>query len=386
MPVRPIQNRPRPHAVTPAYSTYLDLTRFTAALLVFLHHFAFRDLTGGQYEAIGAYGEDAVMVFFVLSGFVIAYVTDQREHTLLDYSTSRLARLYSVVVPAVLATLVLDTFGRALDPELYRISDNDHLLLRTLFTLGFLNQLWSLDIRFLSNWPYWSISYEFWYYALFALLVFTSGRTRIVLVTLWALLVGAGIVLLLPIWLLGVAVYRWTRQGLAISRPLAWMLFVLPVPLYLLYRATGWEHALTGITDAWTVSLTGNVHYLHKARYVLHSYVVALLVAANFIGAHGVLQGADFLGKRPDKLIRWCAEHTFTLYLFHFPLLYFIAAWSPWQPTDPRHALLLLGVTLLSVVLFARVGENRKREWRRLLLWLWNQTHRVRQWLRPRPA
>lgn len=372
--------------MTPAYSTYLDLTRFTAALLVFLHHFAFGQLTGGEYAAIGAYGEDAVMVFFVLSGFVIAYVTDQREHNLLDYSTSRLARLYSVVVPAVLATLVLDTAGRALDPELYKISDNDHLLLRTLFTLAFANQFWSLDIRFLSNWPYWSISYEFWYYALFACLIFASGRTRVVLITLWALLVGAGIVLLLPIWMLGVWVYRLTRQGLAISRPLGWALFVLPIPLYLLYRATGWEHALTSITDAWTVQLTGDVHYLHKARFVLHSYVVALMVAANFIGAHRVLQGADFLGKRTDKAIRWCAEHTFTLYLFHFPLLFFIAAWSPWESTDPRHAALLFSVTLLSVVLFAKLGENRKREWRKLLLWLWDQTYRVRQRLWPRTA
>lgn len=372
--------------MTPAYSAYLDLTRFTAALLVFLHHFAFEILTGGQFAAIGAYGEDAVMVFFVLSGFVIAYVTDRREHTPFDYSTARLARLYSVVVPAVLATLVLDSFGRALDPHLYRISDNDHLLLRTLCTLAFANQLWSLDIRFLSNGPYWSVSYEFWYYALFACLVFTTGRTRLALVASWALLVGTGIVLLLPIWMLGVAVYRWTRQGLAISRPLAWALFVLPLPLYLLYRATGWEHVLTGITDTWTVQLTGDVHYLHKARYVLHSYVVALLVAANFIGAHGVLQGAYLLGKRADGLIRWCAEHTFTLYLFHFPMLFFIAAWSPWQPTDPRHALLLLGVTLLSVVLFARIGEARKREWRRLILWLWDQLYRARQWLRPRTA
>ena len=114
--------------------------------------------------------------------------------------------------------------------------------------------------------------------------------------------------------------------------------------------------------------------------------VVALLVAANFIGAYRVLQGAEFLGKGADKFIRWCAEHTFTLYLFHFPMLYFTAAWSPWQPTDLRHALLLLGVTLLSVVLFAKVGESRKREWRRLMLWLWNQTYRVRQWLWPRTA
>jgi peptidoglycan/LPS O-acetylase OafA/YrhL len=311
------------------------------------------------------------MQFLVLYGYVIAYVTDQREHTLLDYSISRLARLYSVVVPAVLATLVLDSVGRALDPDLYRIFDNDHLLLRTLCTLAFANQFWSLDIRFVSNWPYWSISYEFWYYALFACLIFTSGRLRIVLVTLWALLVGAGVILLLPIWLLGVWVYRFTRHGLAISRPLAWALFVLPVPVYIWYRSTGWEHALTGITDTWTVRLTGDIHYLHKARYVLHSYVVALLVAANFIGAHRVLQAASFLGQRTDRLIRWCAEHTFTLYLFHFPVLYFVAAWSPWEATDSRHAALLLGMTLLSTVLFAKLGESRKREWRKLILWLW---------------
>lgn len=357
--------------MTPAYSTYLDLTRFTAALLVFLHHFAFRHLTGGEYAAIGGYGEDAVMVFFVLSGFVIAYVSDQREHTLLDYSASRLARLYSVVVPAVFVTLVLDSIGRTIDPQLYKIFDNDHLLLRTLFTLAFANQFWSLDIRFLSNWPYWSISYEFWYYALFACLLFTNGRLRIVLVTVWALIVGAGIVLLLPVWMLGVWVYRLTRRGLAIPRPLGWALFVLPVPLYVWYRSTGWEQVLTGITDAWTVELTGSIYYLHKARYVLHSYVVALLVAANFIGAQRILQGASFLGQRTDKLIRWCAEHTFTLYLFHFPVLYFVASWSPWEITDPRHAALLSGGTLLSVLVFAKLGESRKREWRKLILWLW---------------
>ena len=372
--------------MTPAYSTYLDLTRFAAALLVFLHHFAFEALTGGRFSLIGAFGEDAVMVFFVLSGFVIAYVVDQREHAMVDYSISRLARLYSVVVPAVLVTLVLDSIGRGADPELYRISDNDHLLLRTLFTLAFANQLWSLDIRFLSNWPYWSISYEFWYYLLFACLVFTSGRVRIALVALWTLIVGAGIVLLMPIWMLGVGVYHYIKRQPALARGPSWLLFVLPVPLYLLYRLSGWEHVLTGITDAWTVQLTGDVHYLHKARYVLHSYLVALLVAANFVGAHQLLRGTVFLGERADRAIRWCAQHTFTLYLFHFPILYFVAAWSPWQPADPRHAALLAGSTLLAVVLFAKIGEERKREWHRLLTWLWIRVRGISQKLGLRTA
>ena len=53
------------------------------------------------------------MVFFVLSGFVIAYVSEQKEHTLREYSISRLARLWSVAVPALILTIALDQLGRA---------------------------------------------------------------------------------------------------------------------------------------------------------------------------------------------------------------------------------------------------------------------------------
>ena len=64
-------------------------------------------------------GNDAVMVFFVLSGFVIAYVANSKEKTIESYFISRFARLYSVVLPALILTIIFDYFGSRIAYELY---------------------------------------------------------------------------------------------------------------------------------------------------------------------------------------------------------------------------------------------------------------------------
>src|SRR5882757_3377028 len=61
------------------FSTYLDALRFLAAMAVVIAHFTFPQFTAGvrhQGELAGL----AVTVFFVLSGYVIAYVADKKEH------------------------------------------------------------------------------------------------------------------------------------------------------------------------------------------------------------------------------------------------------------------------------------------------------------------
>ena len=64
-----------------ATSLYLDLVRFTAALVVFFGHICGSRFTGGLFWQVGPYADEAVDVFFVLSGFVIAYVAENRERT-----------------------------------------------------------------------------------------------------------------------------------------------------------------------------------------------------------------------------------------------------------------------------------------------------------------
>src|SRR5215471_3078111 len=128
--------------MTREFSLYLDLVRFSAAFLVFVSHSNFRELSERVIPAAG-FGHSAVIVFFVLSGFVIAYVTDTKEKLAQDYAASRLARIYSVALPALVLTILLDIFGERVSPRVYDGSTtHDWWLLRLISSALFLNESW----------------------------------------------------------------------------------------------------------------------------------------------------------------------------------------------------------------------------------------------------
>src|SRR3954451_14311241 len=95
--------------MSPALSVYLDLIRFAAAVVVVLSH-SWLILFPGL--PLHWPGPGAVIVFFVLSGFVIALVTDARDRTLTDYALSRLSRLWSVAIPVLCFGLAQFPFVR----------------------------------------------------------------------------------------------------------------------------------------------------------------------------------------------------------------------------------------------------------------------------------
>jgi peptidoglycan/LPS O-acetylase OafA/YrhL len=67
--------------MTQALSLYLDVPRFAAAFTVFLSHYAAGRHSGGLFWQVGSYGRVAALVFFVLSGFDIAFVSETRGPT-----------------------------------------------------------------------------------------------------------------------------------------------------------------------------------------------------------------------------------------------------------------------------------------------------------------
>ena len=198
--------------MTNALSFYLDGLRFGAAFTVFLAHYSVQRISGGFFWPSFAYGHTAVLVFFVLSGFVIAWVTETRERSLGEYVLSRAARLYSVIIPAFIITAVVNHLGEAVDPQLYaevRSGVTSHPVLDYALSAVFLGQSWTLDLLPGSNVPFWSLDYEVWYYVIFAVGVFLHGRYRIAALGAAALLAGPKILVLLPVWLMGVAAWRW---------------------------------------------------------------------------------------------------------------------------------------------------------------------------------
>lgn len=152
------------------FSLYLDLTRFTAAVLVVLSHFAQHGLFGDvNAHPLLLFGREAVIVFFVLSGLVIAWSTSTACHTLAAYAVTRGARIYSVVLPVLVLCFVLAAIsGAALDhgPVSYQLNKPQiYLPLHLLF----ISELWNLAET--PPWlvQYWSLGYEVWYYVLFGI-------------------------------------------------------------------------------------------------------------------------------------------------------------------------------------------------------------------------
>lgn len=349
-------------------SLYLDLVRLCAAIAVLLTHLAYPRFSGGLLIELRTYGNDAVMVFFVLSGYVIAYTAATRDRDPASYTVNRLARLYSVAAPAVFLTFLLDQIGQRLDPALYDgfWYQGEDPVGRMLEALSFTNELWFQSTRLFTNGPYWSLGYEFWYYVLFASAWFYTGRLRWALVGTVALIAGPKILLLLPVWLLGVWVYRINTRE---TPGAIWgsVLFFGSIALYVAFRAYGMRDALLD----WSYELLGRAFVRNELVWsdeFLSGYFIGALVACNFVGFHA-LSGrvAPFIA-RGEAVIRDWAGYTFSIYLFHYPVLQFLAALFPLDPKSPAAIVFLFVATLLTCRGLGYYTEKRKDVARALIL------------------
>jgi peptidoglycan/LPS O-acetylase OafA/YrhL len=351
-----------------AFSIYLDLVRFIAACLVYLYHSNMRLLVKEPLPA-SQYGHASVIVFFVLSGFVIAHVAHTKEDNWIDFSASRLSRIYSVVVPALVLTLLLDGIGRHLYPALYDYP-YDQIVVRLLASLLMLNEVWFVSITSLSNVPFWSITYEAWYYVLFALVFFLPPRCGLMLAAALLLVLGPKVLLLLPVWGAGVLLYRWKaleRMSLAMGAALALSSFVAIPVLYLL-------GVFAAITD-WTAASLGSDWFreLTFSRFAIGDYLLCALVFMNFAGMRRVAPHLAPLLLAVERPVRLLAGYTFTLYLLHQPLFLFWGAVIRGDPTGPGYWALMTLATAGSVALVGHFTENKRHL---LKAWIQRQLRR----------
>lgn len=363
--------RGRRHAApfSEGLSVYLDFWRILAALAVFVLHASFHRFTGGLpgLWRLSVFGNDAVMVFFVLSGFVIAYVSARHEASPRAYLTARLARLWSICIPALALTVALDAIGMRLAPAQYAFDlyGYSQPLARLAASGLFLNELWFYSIAPFSNTPYWSVGYEFWYYVLFGATLFLTGGRRTITVALIALLIGPKILLLLPVWLAGVWALRTSLAPRLSVRAAQW-LCVTTLAGYLAYRLLDGQAVL----DALTVQLLGEAATVRLgwSEHFLSNYVVGALFALHFVGARRWLQARQAVPRWLRLPIRYLAGLSFALYLFHNPLLQFCAALVAWLDLRSHAQLVIVLVPLLVVLLIGHWAEQHKAPLRRVLL------------------
>ncbi len=340
-------------------SLYLDLVRFSAAIVVFITHVevhANPKFSPFWREHLQYCSQTAIAVFFVLSGYVIAHVLATRERTPTEYAASRFARLYSVALPALILTAICNYFIQLKIPDIYaRAGGGIHLATRYLGTGLFMSHLWLWpDLAPPNAGPFWTLSFEVSYYIGIAALVFFSGHTRILILLLLCAIAGPTVLLVAPTWILGfwayhaskrfqfgrtTAVAMWMLSAVLLALcPLIEMKIHIPMPLLTLPG-----HDIGGLL----------------AFFAAAGCFAISLHAFNIIADHA----RPFLNPVAVS-IRWLGSITFALYLFHYPLLSFFATYR-----IPQYPFLgMVGGTLMIVATIGHLCEKSKGAYRRLFL------------------
>lgn len=301
------------------------------------------------------FGHQAVMVFFVLSGFLISSATFNRyasgTWSWRHYAMDRSVRLYLVLIPGLILGWLWDRAGIFLFSATglyshplvgFGSSIAEQGLTPGIFlgNLLFLQAILCTELG--SNGPLWSLAYEFWYYVLFPLglaagLAWSSRSIRRALpFTLLAVVVGVfmgwNLLTGFLVWLAGSALVM-VFTGFRISRPRALSLYRIVSSL--LFAGCLFASRIRG-----PALLGGDL----SVGFAFTLFLFAVLQSDS-----GMRQGPY------ARISHFFSGFSYSLYVLHFPMLLFARAWigSPgrWQP-DFKH-LLYAAIAGAAVLIYA---------------------------------
>ena len=182
---------------SPLYS--IQALRGIAALMVlFFHLFELQSLTPGNPKDLidgpWARGYAGVDLFFVISGFIMVYITDRqtgRAATAGRFIYNRITRIYPLwwLLSAILVAYYFISTGRAVSPDLSsQINGESMYILRSFLLIP-------QDIPPLNGLG-WTLIHEMYFYVIFAVLLLIPARMRYYGLWIWgavtALLFGLG--------------------------------------------------------------------------------------------------------------------------------------------------------------------------------------------------
>lgn len=356
--------------VSEPFSHWLDMFRWIAALAVVFTHVnsrmfekiltvphAQRTVEQYAFAAISGFGRPAVLIFFVLSGFLVGGGTLRKylktgSFEPADYLIARLSRLWVVLLPSFLLTYVLNMLGaytfHGIDSGIYPAPGLGSTFLHgpAIFFCNAAFLQTALCNQYGENGALWSLFNEFWYYmvwplcmlalfsrytAAYRILAILSSIVVLGVLSSWQF-VGEDIAAYYIVWILGVTA---AYAGRAVGGPfLSSTAFVIYLLLWraLLPTAYAEQHELLQFgTDLVTALLFANM-------------LVSMKLSAT-------------LRKPPLQAIhKHLAGFSFSLYCIHTPIINVCCAFlmfafgTGWHmiPTGPLPYILALLVVLIS--------------------------------------
>ncbi len=300
----------------------LEAVRGLAGFYVFVHHFVHCNAELAFLQRFFIFGQTAVMVFFILSGFVIYYSSAgrDREFKVRDYLVRRLRRIY----PAYILVLLMgwgigclathewiDFDWRSFLGNLFMLQDKQHPF------------IWFLP--YMGNSPLWSLSYEWWFYLLFLPVYFIAKKYPLRQQYLAAAIsvVGFATYMVFPnqisimaayfmLWWSGVELAReYLDHGKITWRGQAFSIGMLAVNVGLWVAAAIWEYHSTGKF----------ARELYPFVQVQHQFTVLVMVVGGIAWYKLRFVAFDWT----IGIFKYLSPISFVLYIIHLPLILYAA-------------------------------------------------------------
>jgi peptidoglycan/LPS O-acetylase OafA/YrhL len=324
------------------------MLRGLAALVVVVSHYS--NLTNILSAALGGgAGEIGVMIFFVLSGFLMSYLYMEKEFTrthTFQFVIARIARVIPLFVVVVIISYLLTSIGR---PNiLYDISNRNILLANLLFLSG--------------TSVLWTIPTEVQFYILFIGLWWLYSRKK-------GYLFGVMTVIFILLIILGFPKPGIKLYGIHFQETLIGSLqyFFAGIVFGLLYRA--WQ-APSGLKKNFNVLALLLILLIYPNIFKLifgfdHNMwkdvgVLFVVAAVFFVIVFLVPDNNKILSNRVGDFLGMIS---YSIYMLHFPILGWISVYAVKQPGwfFLVYLAIVLSISFLSYTLIENPARNAIR-------------------------
>ncbi len=294
-------------------SLILDILRLSAALTVAFFH-CFLLMFTKHNSTISFFSDLAhfsVIIFFVLSGYLIGYTTKNNNRGLKKYLIARFSRLYSVLIPVLIIMFIIEKLIGIINYTSILGISRGMTLIRYIMSGFFLNEIWFLSAAPPINAPLWSLSFEFWFYLIFGLWFFRQKKNWIhtLLFIIAVLIAGPKILSLFPIWIFGMLAFKLPKLKIKGYILILYLSLILSLSFLVLFKMPALPFEI-------------GTKPLYFAGQFIKDWTLGLLLGVFFwlLPLSSTKQESSTLVVKFRKL----ADLTYTIYLIHLPILYLI--------------------------------------------------------------
>jgi peptidoglycan/LPS O-acetylase OafA/YrhL len=306
------------------------------------------------------YGHAAVIVFFVLSGYLVggAVLAPGSNFTWRTYLVNRYVRLWVVLLPALAWTWFMDQQTLALAPQVLTggLSQNWHSLpalgeYSASWQTFFMNMAFQQTANspiFGSNGPLWSLANEAWYYLLFPLVAlplkekrWQVAMTHLPLAGLIFAFMPKDMALLFPVWVAGAMIRKMPIRFLT-GKPMYGVIFAAAFFEMLIANKRQAFNQIDALAWDWLIALP----CMLWVAYLVQNKSRAPL-------------------SLPNRMAIKLSDFSYSLYLVHMPMAVFFGAMlslplkRPGHPADFVIFFFALAVEVVFAYAFWWVFERR---------------------------